>query len=48
VRGVLLTDDGWCSVLPDGRERWGSAAVQQQLDTEDPPAPGRGVTHAAA
>lgn len=31
------TDDGWCQVLPDGRQRWDEAAVQQLLDTEDAP-----------
>jgi dephospho-CoA kinase len=29
------TDDGWCEVLPDGRQRWREDAVQQLLSTED-------------
>jgi shikimate kinase len=29
------TDDGWCEVLPDGRQRWREAAVQELLETED-------------
>ena len=31
------TDDGWCEVLPDGRQRWDEAAVGRLLDTEDAP-----------
>ena len=29
------TDDGWCEVQPDGRQRWREAAIQELLDTED-------------
>ena len=29
------TDDGWCDVLPDGRQRWREDAVRELLDTED-------------
>lgn len=29
------TDDGWCEVLPDGRQRWREDAVEALLDTED-------------
>ena len=30
-------DDGYCEVLPDGRQRWREDAVEQLLDTEDAP-----------
>jgi shikimate kinase len=29
------TDDGFCEVLPDGRQRWREDAVEALLDTED-------------
>jgi shikimate kinase len=29
------TDDGWCDVLPDGRQRWREDAIGQLLETED-------------
>jgi shikimate kinase len=29
------TDDGWCELLPDGRQRWREDAIGQLLDTED-------------
>jgi broad-specificity NMP kinase len=29
------TDDGWCDVLPDGRQAWREDAVEQLLDTEN-------------
>jgi dephospho-CoA kinase len=29
------TDDGFCEVLPDGRQRWREHAVEVLLDTED-------------
>jgi dephospho-CoA kinase len=29
------TDDGFCEVLPDGRQRWREDAVNALLDTED-------------
>lgn len=29
------TDDGWCEVLPDGRQRWREDAIQELLDTQD-------------
>ena len=29
------TDDGFCEVLPDGRQRWREHAVEALLDTED-------------
>jgi dephospho-CoA kinase len=29
------TDDGFCEVLPDGRQRWREDAVEGLLDTED-------------
>ena len=29
------TDDGWCDVLPDGRQRWREANIRALLDTED-------------
>jgi shikimate kinase len=29
------TDDGWCELLPDGRQIWREDAVQALLDTED-------------
>lgn len=31
-------DDGYCEVLPDGRQRWREDAVERLLDTEDAPA----------
>ena len=30
-------DDGWCRVLPDGRQQWDVDAVTRLLDTEDAP-----------
>jgi dephospho-CoA kinase len=37
ARGYLAvdTDDGFCEVLPDGRQRWREHAVAVLLDTED-------------
>ena len=32
---AIDTDEGWCDVQPDGRQRWRETAVQQLLDTED-------------
>jgi dephospho-CoA kinase len=29
------TDDGWCELLPDGRQRWREDAIGRLLDTED-------------
>ena len=29
------TDDGWCEVLPDGRQQWREDAIDTLLDTED-------------
>ena len=29
------TDDGWCELLPDGRQQWREAAINELLDTED-------------
>ncbi len=29
------TDDGWCEPLPDGRQQWREAAIDELLDTED-------------
>ena len=29
------TDDGWCELLPDGRQRWREDAIAELLDTED-------------
>ncbi len=37
VRGykAIDTDDGWCQVLPDGRQLWREDAVATLLATED-------------
>jgi dephospho-CoA kinase len=37
VRGhtAVDTDDGWCEVLPDGRQRWREDAIERLLHTED-------------
>lgn len=32
---AIDTDDGWCDVRPDGRQRWRETAIQRLLDTED-------------
>jgi dephospho-CoA kinase len=29
------TDDGWCELLPDGRQRWREDAIEQLLAFED-------------
>ena len=29
------TDDGWCELLPDGRQQWREDAIDKLLDTED-------------
>ena len=29
------TDDGWCELLPDGRQQWREDAIGKLLDTED-------------
>jgi shikimate kinase len=29
------TDEGWCELLPDGRQRWREDAIAGLLDTED-------------
>ena len=29
------TDDGWCDLLPDGRQQWREEAIGDLLDTED-------------
>jgi RNase adaptor protein for sRNA GlmZ degradation len=32
---AIDTDDGWCELLPDGRQRWREDAIAALLDTED-------------
>ena len=32
---AIDTDDGWCELLPDGRQRWREDAIGRLLATED-------------